>query len=571
MCLNKPRGFPSSPRCWAAFGLLIVLLFTFGTGVVAQAGRGGEATVRITNICEREVLRLSALVLYGEGFKEVKQLSQVGLKPNQSKTFDFDVPAEPEALLVEGMVGERRFHTRISPLRLGSSQVDKEYCLGVVVNFNQQASEDVFVQLTNRLPDGRTQVLLKRSISRERLGLLETPAASLDLYLCTDKGCLEKGTKAVYKPGDRVKISFGSAPAKFVRAGCRYIAEHQNELSTRPISLGGTVERPTGQRTLFLTIWQDKEAASKGERSIARVRCSYAVEEEVRCECGEWPDRDGSGTADITVEGNTVNDGEVLTVPQGELPITLSPGYRCHGKCQQITYKWYVYGPAGSSSSGRNVSAPFNLTQSELGDPGSYTVTLVPGCGGSDCSEFQFRLRFEEDVKRKLLVGKLAFEEGGETLGSLVTKEVGQDVKFRVDIINGGNRPLSDIVVSDSLTEGLEYVEGSSNYPIQSSSPNLIWQISGPIEPGDFIALIFSAHVVSPGRHENCVKARTSVDGYTLTGENCAYVNGAGGGGRCGDWGEVNVGYYSSASEAPSTWSGECGETIELTTHQTPP
>ncbi len=564
----KFYGFQSSSRGWVILSLIItVMLLSLVSGVVeAQTGGDSQAAVEITNICDRRTLNLSTLVLGGDGFEEVKRLGKVELKPGESKTFDLEVPGKPEALIIEGMADKRRFDRRFSPLRMGSTLWERELCLKVLVNYRQESPRSAYVEMTEEMPDGTTKILLRRTFPRERLGISGTTGSNPALFLCPDKGCLEGGSNATYRVGDPVHIHFGFAREKSVKAGCRYITEHLGELSSRSISVGGTIEEPDGQRTLRLTVYQGEEAAKKGDRPIAAARCSFAVTEGAKCECGKWGDRDGNGTPDISVNGSSVNNRGSLTLSEDELPVTVDPDYTCVGDCSP-NYSWFVGGPDGFGSSDSHVSSPFTLSPSSLAGPGSYTLTVVAHCNGKDCSRFQFQLRVKQSGEPGMVVSKKIVQEGGDTVGDRVEKEVCQNAKFRVAIMNTGNSPISEIFVSDSLPPGLEYVSGSSNYEQGGSSANPTWYIPDTLQPGGLIRLTFSAHVVSEGRHENCVKVRAESGGEVLHETDCATVVGKEGGQgcRCGQWGGVEVEYYSSPGDQPSTWTGNCGDTLQVT------
>lgn len=55
-------------------------------------------------------------------------------------------------------------------------------------------------------------------------------------------------------------------------------------------------------------------------------------------------------------------------------------------------------------------------------------------------------------------VDKKVMVDGGATWVEEVEQCISQDVKFKIDISNDGNQLLTDIVVSDLIPTGLEYV-----------------------------------------------------------------------------------------------------------------
>lgn len=72
--------------------------------------------------------------------------------------------------------------------------------------------------------------------------------------------------------------------------------------------------------------------------------------------------------------------------------------------------------------------------------------------------------------------------------------ELGDEVTFNLKFSNPGGRPISDVIVSDSLTGRLEYVPGSAQssrnavfttQPNESGSLVLRWQINGTLQPGE--------------------------------------------------------------------------------------
>ncbi|HED03800.1 MAG TPA: hypothetical protein ENI60_03415 [Candidatus Fraserbacteria bacterium] len=114
--------------------LVLLLLVALGSGVaLTQQSQSGQATVKISNICQESTLSISQLLLSGPSFKSLKIISGVALKPGGSASFNFNVSGTPTALTVVGAVDQRSFTSTFSPLALGSSQQDQSHCLQIFV------------------------------------------------------------------------------------------------------------------------------------------------------------------------------------------------------------------------------------------------------------------------------------------------------------------------------------------------------------------------------------------------------------------------------------------------------
>ena len=82
--------------------------------------------------------------------------------------------------------------------------------------------------------------------------------------------------------------------------------------------------------------------------------------------------------------------------------------------------------------------------------------------------------------------------------------EIGDEVTFTLRYSNPGGLPITDVVVSDSLTGRLEYVPGSAQtshnavfttQPNESGSLILHWQINGALQPGETGVVRFKVRV----------------------------------------------------------------------------
>ena len=196
----------------------------------------------------------------------------------------------------------------------------------IQISFRVDGPNQAYARLTNTMPDGRTQVLLERTIPGNRRidlgGTVEQPSGERTLNLIawqseraaqqgdnpiaraqcsfrvgdggrpasaslrTNKGCLEQGQQAVYEVGEDIQISFrvdgpNQAYARLTNTmpdGRTQVLLERTIPGNRRIDLGGTVEQPSGERTLRLTAWQSEEAARQGDAPIAEARCGFRVE-----------------------------------------------------------------------------------------------------------------------------------------------------------------------------------------------------------------------------------------------------------------------------------------------------
>jgi uncharacterized repeat protein (TIGR01451 family) len=86
----------------------------------------------------------------------------------------------------------------------------------------------------------------------------------------------------------------------------------------------------------------------------------------------------------------------------------------------------------------------------------------------------------------------------------LCTAQIGEVVTFHVKYINQGGQPMTDVVVTDSLSPRLEYIPGSAEadrdmtfttQPNETGSLILRWQLNGPLQPRQFGVVSFQARI----------------------------------------------------------------------------
>jgi uncharacterized repeat protein (TIGR01451 family) len=85
-----------------------------------------------------------------------------------------------------------------------------------------------------------------------------------------------------------------------------------------------------------------------------------------------------------------------------------------------------------------------------------------------------------------------------------ISAQVGDIVIFQLDYRNVGGKPITGIVVSDSLTGRLEYIPGSAKSdrhttfttePNEAGSAILRWAVTGALPPGQSGVVTFQARI----------------------------------------------------------------------------
>jgi uncharacterized repeat protein (TIGR01451 family) len=107
-----------------------------------------------------------------------------------------------------------------------------------------------------------------------------------------------------------------------------------------------------------------------------------------------------------------------------------------------------------------------------------------------------------------------------------------ENVSFNITICNCGTCNLTDIIVTDTLPDCLEYVDGSSTWFEPKQSGNILtWDFSNhpiiePLEPNWCFAIIFDAHVISEDENINCAEVYADSSKGIVFDSNCATVIG---------------------------------------------
>lgn len=99
--------------------------------------------------------------------------------------------------------------------------------------------------------------------------------------------------------------------------------------------------------------------------------------------------------------------------------------------------------------------------------------------------------------------------------------EVGSAASYRIEVINAGDLPLNDIVVSNRIPPQLDYV--SSSVAADRSGNSLQWQLP-QLAAGQTHAIDVNYKVLRAGPISNCATVRTAEN---LRAENCASTNAA--------------------------------------------
>ncbi len=134
-------------------------------------------------------------------------------------------------------------------------------------------------------------------------------------------------------------------------------------------------------------------------------------------------------------------------------------------------------------------------------------------------------------------VEKMVSIDGGANWVDQVEQIVGQNVQFQITVLNDGDVPLSNIVISDYLPDCLEYVDGPAVEAIcKTQLPYLpyynlpgtntpTWKCS-ELAPGNSVQVIYTAHVVESGMCKNQVSVEGEYDEEIVTAVGSATVTG---------------------------------------------
>jgi uncharacterized repeat protein (TIGR01451 family) len=254
----------------------------------------------------------------------------------------------------------------------------------------------------------------------------------------------------------------------------------------------------------------------------------YCLEEEL-CECGEWnkihvswTDQDPNTTDEWTGScGDVV--GTILSCKGN--PITVDSSSTCNSSCGQPepNYSWNVTGPHGYEDQGSGLPAEFIPPQE-----GTYEVILHATCDGEECISCNLTLGkvVLSECECSISVDKKVSSDGGQTWSEQVEQYVDQDVQFKVTVTNNGDLPLSHVTVADTISECLEYLQGSANYdPDDASSNYIVWSFpTQPLQPGDSIEIMYTAHVTCAGVLKNAVSAKGIYDNQAVYAQEVSTV-----------------------------------------------
>ena len=131
--------------------------------------------------------------------------------------------------------------------------------------------------------------------------------------------------------------------------------------------------------------------------------CVYtiSVRDCPECDCGKWI----NSSVNIRTEGKTISRvkcGETAVISKGNYSF-IFPGFVCNPNDDSCTlsYSWSVQGPLTGNGTGQIFS--FNFSQS-----GTYTVMLIPLCGGKKCQPCKIEIKIEDPLPCSLsFSGKL--------------------------------------------------------------------------------------------------------------------------------------------------------------------
>jgi uncharacterized repeat protein (TIGR01451 family) len=117
--------------------------------------------------------------------------------------------------------------------------------------------------------------------------------------------------------------------------------------------------------------------------------------------------------------------------------------------------------------------------------------------------------------------------DDGVTWQEDVEAQVCTNVRFQITVHNDGDFDLTNIVVTDTLPECLEYVTGSAEPSEPTISGNkLTWTFPGPLKYCNTITIEFDAHVISEGENINTAEVTADSDGGEVDDSDTATVIG---------------------------------------------
>ena len=99
--------------------------------------------------------------------------------------------------------------------------------------------------------------------------------------------------------------------------------------------------------------------------------------------------------------------------------------------------------------------------------------------------------------------------------------EVGSAASYRIEVVNAGDLPLNDVVISSRIPSQLDYV--SSSVTAERSGDNLEWRLP-QLAAGQTQTVDVNYKILRAGSISNCASVRTAEN---LRAENCATTNAA--------------------------------------------
>ena len=180
-----------------------------------------------------------------------------------------------------------------------------------------------------------------------------------------------------------------------------------------------------------------------------------------------------------------------------------------------------------------NITIEFDACVTQCGD-GINIVNVTAWC-----EELQYEVRAEDRAVVKVLpsieVEKHVWETGIEEWVEEISAEVGDDVTFQLWIHHDGTCcSISDVIVEDTLPEGLEFVSAEPVPDEVIENPDttttMRWNLVGTtLEPCENTTIELKANVTEGREHKNEVSVNATGCGYKISDADVATVIAVGG------------------------------------------